>query len=1263
MELEMDIGKDPSIEKCTDCPFAEAEQHFQTLLPDGIKKIFIANGFSNKFVISKIDDKDIENTEQFAIEILPDIIDESEYPEYYGIFKNNIKKFKILSGYKKVLLCISDFYKEQLQKKSIVKLTAAQKTDNQSQKKKQSLLNTVSKEIEDVSDDTIVPKKQKLDTLNVDLSSERSIVLKRIKEWLKINAIDIYKDQELDITLSILNDDNDIVAKVVCFECNVRVNICKVFSPGHSKRWSFSNYYKHVKIHQKKSAQSVPNKIKNKQTLTLDNYIQITQGVTSQQTPGPSTSRSIEILKETITKTPTKTADQEDPNCQLDFQNSKVMFETNNFCDLNFQTSQVLSNTNENKWKSSKYQRSEREKRRRERSLVTGEFKQTLITNYIPVLDEVSKLMENNENLRNMLVRNIEETEGDNVLSGVLSVRSAVLDSNSLLKCLYECAEKNQKSSKYKHRNRFDEELKKFSTYIFIVGGRLLYETLHANMDRVLPSITTIFRYLDNTQSKVIEGSFRFNELRVHLIKKNLPLKIWISEDATRITGKIEYDIKSNNIVGFVLPLMNGCPVPNAFIASSAKTIAQYFNSESRANYAYVIMAKPLNDTAAPFCLSIFGTNNRFSNEDVINRWEFMKTVASEQGIEILGFSSDGDPRLLKAMLRQSIGTSISTMNDEMLENNAKVSSWSWFIIGEPPIIPNQEQNKEIYIQDTVHILTKLRTRFLKTNIIIPMGNYFATVDHLMELTRTFSKDKHLLTVSDLKPEDKMNFSSAEKMCSTNVLTILENIPNTHATIAYLKIMNYILTAFLNKEVSTEERIYKMWFSVFFLRIWKIWLKNKSEFNVGNNFITTNCLNCIEINAHSLIRLIIRFREDKNLSPEMYTIWNFSSQTCEQFFRATRSLTSTYSTVVNFSMKDIMSRLKRIESINEIKAELLNSKIDIKFTREKTSTKTVETDFSYFSNNTILNIIHRSFNDAKEIAETHIGMIVNKDLVFEKPLFFNKTNREKDKVIEEELNADLSPDLSHSNLINETDYLDFAEDVNNISEILNCGNSLNLQDFSEQILNKYSCSDNKNDIPIDSSFVKISLANNKSTIIKKSSLCWLLEKPRDRVSSDRLRRFISNYECRMNKKSSKTSPENKIPPAYTLTKKKKVTTDEDSSEDSRNEIIKYADSPDTESSESSQDDNIISIQTEKYYAIIYDSGWYIGRILEITENNCKIKFLKAELDKFKWPKVDDLQLVPQKYIFYGPISLIGCNPFDIKRSDKCNIMKLYQKLK
>lgn len=38
------------------------------------------------------------------------------------------------------------------------------------------------------------------------------------------------------------------------------------------------------------------------------------------------------------------------------------------------------------------------------------------------------------------------------------------------------------------------------------------------------------------------------------------------------------------------------------------------------------------------------------------------------------------------------------------------------------------------------------------------------------------------------------------------------------------------------------------------------------------------------------------------------------------------SLKSTYITIVRFSMKDIMARIKQVESINEIKAELLKNK-------------------------------------------------------------------------------------------------------------------------------------------------------------------------------------------------------------------------------------------------------------------------------------------------------------------------------------------------
>jgi len=42
---------------------------------------------------------------------LPDIIESSEYGEYYGVFKNNITKSKILDGFKKHLMLVVNYYK------------------------------------------------------------------------------------------------------------------------------------------------------------------------------------------------------------------------------------------------------------------------------------------------------------------------------------------------------------------------------------------------------------------------------------------------------------------------------------------------------------------------------------------------------------------------------------------------------------------------------------------------------------------------------------------------------------------------------------------------------------------------------------------------------------------------------------------------------------------------------------------------------------------------------------------------------------------------------------------------------------------------------------------------------------------------------------------------------------------------------------------------------------------------------------------------
>jgi hypothetical protein len=61
-------------------------------------------------------------------------------------------------------------------------------------------------------------------------------------------------------------------------------------------------------------------------------------------------------------------------------------------------------------------------------------------------------------------------------------------------------------------------------------------------------------------------------------------------------------------------------------------------------------MAQPMEPNAPSFCLSVFGTNNKFSADTVLARWKTITDVLKQQNIEILGVSSDGDSRLLKAM-------------------------------------------------------------------------------------------------------------------------------------------------------------------------------------------------------------------------------------------------------------------------------------------------------------------------------------------------------------------------------------------------------------------------------------------------------------------------------------------------------------------------------------------------------------------------------------------------------------------------------------
>jgi hypothetical protein len=201
------------------------------------------------------------------------------------------------------------------------------------------------------------------------------------------------------------------------------------------------------------------------------------------------------------------------------------------------------------------------------------------------------------------------------------------------------------------------------------------------------------------------------------------------------------------------------------------------------------------------------------------------------------------------------------------------------------------------------------------------MGRYTVSLAHIRQLIKDQSRYDHGLAESDIDPRDKMNYRAVRKISSERVRKGLRTYEHTAATEMYLQIMDETLDSFLHENISAEKRIYLIWRSVFFLRLWRIWLEAEG-YSTEANCVTLNTFTCIEINAHNLVAAVRRFRDEG--TPELFLPTLFGSQSCEEFFRDARSLTSTNNTVVNFSMLELLRRLGRIELQSMVAHKLKN---------------------------------------------------------------------------------------------------------------------------------------------------------------------------------------------------------------------------------------------------------------------------------------------------------------------------------------------------
>lgn len=108
------------------------------------------------------------------------------------------------------------------------------------------------------------------------------------------------------------------------------------------------------------------------------------------------------------------------------------------------------------------------------------------------------------------------------------------LESKNALNLIMNAAQSNAKKSK--EGMRYSSTLQLFATYIRMLSGPLVYETLYANLPNCLPSPSTVNRYISKKGPVIIEGVIRHRELKEYLEEKNCPFYVWLSEDATKIT-------------------------------------------------------------------------------------------------------------------------------------------------------------------------------------------------------------------------------------------------------------------------------------------------------------------------------------------------------------------------------------------------------------------------------------------------------------------------------------------------------------------------------------------------------------------------------------------------------------------------------------------------------------------------------------------------------------------------------------------------------
>lgn len=422
--------------------------------------------------------------------------------------------------------------------------------------------------------------------------------------------------------------------------------------------------------------------------------------------------------------------------------------------------------------------------------------------------------------------------------------------------------------------------------------------------------------------------------------------------------------------------------------------------------------------------------------------------------------------------------------------------------------------NELSYFQDPIHIATRLRNLMLKISVCLPFGNSVISISHLKFLISNVTKDKHGLTESDILPYDHQNYKSLEKIMEDRVIQCLRSyVPGSEATIVYITICKYVTSSFLDTSLEPIDRVYRIWYATYLLRIWRLHIVSSEIYTLKENFLTPSCFSCIEINAIELIKLMVKLRA----VPEMFHPNMFDSQTCERTFRQLRSMGTMNWTHINFGMLELLHLVERVELQNDIiHYKLANI---AQFPRNHLLNTTESEAPNIPSNEDIVHKIKQAMNDAIETAKqfelcSEQGIdpsdLSTSPLLLKPVIGLQNINESEPGTSRTSKNLELystSEEDEEYWEYNEgddesVDYEDEKNDEKDDEESIK-EDSITLRDSI--ILRSYG----DKELDENSKFIKICDSDGSIKNVLKSSIVWLLRNSTRKLSNDRLNRVKS----------------------------------------------------------------------------------------------------------------------------------------------------------